>query len=209
MDNYETDFSGMEPENEQPAFQEATPAPKKASPFADSPYEMPYQHTQEQTYTAPFAPQPPKAKKAGGRKVLKALLSCVLVLAVVAAGCGITAYSVNSFWLQQQSATQQTLNDLNQQISDLKEQIKDNSYTGSGNSVSGSTNVNSDGLTPGQLYAKCVDSVVAISVEVVSAQGTGSSSGSGFVISEDGYIISNYHVVEGGTVITITIADEM
>ncbi|MBQ5733134.1 MAG: hypothetical protein IIV59_08370, partial [Selenomonadaceae bacterium] len=35
----------------------------------------------------------------------------------------------------------------------------------------GSTNVSSDGLTPGQLYAKCVDSVVAITVEVVSSQG--------------------------------------
>ena len=93
---------------------------------------------------------------------------------------------------------------LQQQIKDLQKEIKKNSYTGNGNSVSGTPNTNGDGLTPGQLYAKCVDSVVAITVEVVSSQGTGHSSGSGFVISEDGYIISNYHVVEDGTVITIT-----
>ena len=201
MDNYETDFSGMEQESPRAECPQAAPAPKKPSPFADSPYEMPAQYAAEPAYTAPV--ETPKPKK-GGRKVLKSLLSYVLVVALIATGCFVTARSVNGYWENRNEKTQAAIDLLNDQIEDLKQQIKDNSHVGSGNSVSGSTNVSSDGLTPGQLYAKCVDSVVAITVEVVSSQGTGHSSGSGFIISEDGYIISNYHVVEDGTVITIT-----
>ena len=201
MENYETDLTGMEPEQARPICPDPVPAPQKPSPFADSPYEMP-EHEVPPVYAAPA--QTPKPKKKGGRKVLKAILSSVLVLAVVVAGCGLTASRVNNYWQERSESTDKLIGQLNDKITELEQQVKDNSYTGSGNSVSGSTNVNAEGLTPGQLYAKCVDSVVAITVEVVSSQGTGSSSGSGFIISEDGYIISNYHVVEDGTVITIT-----
>ena len=220
MDNYEVNFPGHTPDDapQDPPVSENTPQ-KKASPFADSPYVM--NHDQQESNDTAYAPQwPPEASdpqpkapksKKHPRKVWKTVLSCAVVAALVAAGCGITAASVNSYWEQRSAEmnaqTGAVLDKLNDKIEDLEQQIEKNSYTGSGNSISGSTNTSADGMTPGQLYANCVDSVVAITSEVVSSQGTGTSSGSGFIISEDGYVLSNYHVVEGATTMTVVTRD--
>ena len=58
----------------------------------------------------------------------------------------------------------------------------------------------SDELALDQLYDYCLPSYVAISV--VGDKGT-SGYGSGIVITEDGYISTNYHVVEGAKKITV------
>ena len=76
-----------------------------------------------------------------------------------------------------------------------------------GNSVSGSPNTSADGLTPAQVYAQNADSVVAINCSVPSAYGQMISSGSGFVWSADGYIVSNHHVVDGAESITVVTND--
>ncbi len=149
----------------------------------------------------------PTPVKKPSHHVLKRVLACVLVVAVVAAGCVTTAVCVNTYWQRQNDLLDRQILQLNDKIDDLQEQIKDNSYTGNGNSVSGTPNVNGDGLTPGQLYAQCVGSVVAINCEIHSGNTVGGSSGSGFILSEDGYIVSNYHVVEGATLITVTTHD--
>ena len=141
---------------------------------------------------------PAPVKKKRGGKFIKTLVASVLVIATVAAGCGLTAVLVNDAWQNrwetEQKKTAAMLEAMYDKINELKEEIKDNSFTGNGNSVSGTPNTTPDGsLTPGQIYAQNVDAVVAISNQ------TENSSGSGFVISEDGYVVTNYHVVEGGT----------
>lgn len=56
-------------------------------------------------------------------------------------------------------------------------------------------------LTTAEIYAKYVNSCVGITVDIVSTNVfgqtvTGAAAGSGFVITEDGYILTNYHVIE-------------
>ena len=67
-----------------------------------------------------------------------------------------------------------------------------------------------DPLTPQQIYATYVDACVGINAGVTTNiwgfQTTSAVSGSGFVISEDGYIVTNYHVVENASSITVTFA---
>ena len=68
-------------------------------------------------------------------------------------------------------------------------------------------------LTTTQIVEKTADSVVEITTESVvtgtfSQQYIQSGAGSGVIISKDGYIITNYHVIEGASNITVTLRDQ-
>ena len=58
-------------------------------------------------------------------------------------------------------------------------------------------------LTTAELYGKCADSVVSI----VTKSETGSGVGSGFFLTEDGYIGTANHVVAGMDELTVVLAD--
>ena len=62
-------------------------------------------------------------------------------------------------------------------------------------------------LTPAEVYAMNVDAVVGIrttgTTNVWGQITSTSTAGSGFVLTADGYIVTNYHVIKGGDSITV------
>ncbi len=63
-------------------------------------------------------------------------------------------------------------------------------------------------MTPAEVYAANVNSTVGITTSVTTNfwgyQTTSAASGSGFIISDDGYILTNYHVIEDSDSISVT-----
>ncbi len=59
------------------------------------------------------------------------------------------------------------------------------------------------GLSTAEIYASCSESVVSIVAEGVQSSGIGS----GFIISEDGYIATAEHVIRGGEHISVILYD--
>ena len=59
------------------------------------------------------------------------------------------------------------------------------------------------GLSLQAIYEKCIPSTVSI----LCTLPRGTSTGSGVVLSADGYVITNYHVVEGATHISVLLTD--
>ena len=67
-------------------------------------------------------------------------------------------------------------------------------------------------LTASQIYATFVGSTVGITVDTYTENIWGqkvpsAAAGSGFVISEDGYIVTNYHVIDDATAIQVSFID--
>jgi len=160
-------------------------------------YERTYTPQPEQ-YTQPRR----REKKSGGFG--KKLLAAVLTAALVVGSCAVTANLVNNRW-EDRMHTQQT--QINAQLAALQEQILELEKAQTGLSVSGSPMASQGGLSPSQVYAMNVNSVVAISnqttTNVWGQVSETASSGTGFVLSADGYILSNYHVVEGAKKLTV------
>ncbi|MCR5061045.1 MAG: trypsin-like peptidase domain-containing protein [Saccharofermentans sp.] len=67
-------------------------------------------------------------------------------------------------------------------------------------------------LSASEIYAANVNSTVGISTSVTTNyfgyRTTGAVAGSGFILTSDGYIITNYHVVDGGSDIKVTTYDD-
>ena len=64
-------------------------------------------------------------------------------------------------------------------------------------------------LSPAEVYAANVNSTVGITTSVTTNfwgyQTTSAASGSGFILTADGYILTNYHVIEGASAVNVSL----
>ncbi len=86
-----------------------------------------------------------------------------------------------------------------------------NQTAGNGTTASAVTDANTTGLTT-DIVNKTADSVVEITTETVSTgsyfqQYISTGAGSGVIISEDGYILTNNHVIDGANNVKVTLRD--
>lgn len=139
----------------------------------------------------PEAPKAPKAKKTSpmGLKIAALALSCAILGG--AAGAGVTA-AVKSH----SGSGTATVNVSDRTASQVV--LK---------SVDGKTE-----LTDAENYAANVNSVVSINCSATATNYFGqtvesASSGSGFVLTQDGFIVTNHHVIDGATSVKVSLYD--
>ena len=148
-----------------------------------------------QYYTqTPLEPQPPKKGNTGVR-ITALVLSCALVGGAMGFGG---------------SALQ---NHLAAKDKDMDEESTQASVVYEGSRESSIINIaqidTSKQMTPAEVYAQNVNSTVGIRTSITTNywgyQTQSAAAGSGFILSADGYVLTNYHVVENSDSITVSL----
>ena len=148
-----------------------------------------------QYYTqTPLEPQPPK-KGSTGARITALVLSCALVGGAMGFGG---------------SALQ---NHLAAKDKDMDEESTQASVVYEGSRESSIINIaqidTNKQMTPAEVYAQNVNSTVGIRTSITTNywgyQTQSAAAGSGFILSADGYVLTNYHVVENSDSITVSL----
>ena len=211
--------SPMPPEPEVPqqtaeqGFYHGAGAGQKEIPFAATGYD-PMAYTQPQQpsrqpwepYGTVHQPSQPAAKVKEKKGTGKRVLSVLLVLAIVLCGCCITGVTVGVIMDRENDNLRLYFNEKLALLQDRLEKLE-----GVGEGV-GPLEPGEGNLSASEIYEKNIDSVVAITCTATVNGGFGqvlqsTSAGSGFVLTEDGYVVTNHHVIEGANKIIVTFED--
>ena len=181
MENYENTFYEV-PQPEQPAQQ--PPAP---------------------TYVTPADPAPVR-KKRKKNNVWKVLLAAVLIVGLVVTSCAITAVGTSIYWKSQLNKTAASMRET---VEDLRGQLTDGTQTVV---IQPDSDTASNEMSPAQVYAENVKAAVAISCQgqttnIFGQTSETASAGNGFIISADGYVVTNFHVISGSSRVGVIMHD--
>lgn len=156
------------------------------------------------SYSSPsYYSDEPKQKKNNTSKIIAAAMVCSVVLSGAAGfGGGLLASRISENGSGQDSGA-------NPPVSISSSQST--SSTAESNPVNVSNvNTNATAMSTAQIAAATADSVVEITTESVVTGGgfwvqqyVASGAGSGVILSEDGYIVTNNHVIEDATSVTV------
>lgn len=161
----------------------------------------------EQVQTSPFAPvqisipAPMHVKMGSGASgVWRLILIFVILFAMLVSACGVTAFLVNRHWEKEMTLYDAVMDNKLSVMQAELERFK--AWLSVGQTPQDQL------LTPGQVYANNVNAVVAITNQGITTNIYGqisetASSGSGFLISDNGYVVTNYHVVDGAKKLTV------
>lgn len=146
------------------------------------------------TYTAPPVKKDPpkkKEKKHSGVGMVAIAVACAILGSILGGG-------VAGYLLRNNTAAPTTVQESTQQQKVPQAPIPSSTKPAVRPVSPNDSSVN---LTPSEIYENYVDAVVGITnqgtVTNIYGQITSAAScGSGFIISEDGYVLTNYHVVE-------------
>ena len=151
----------------------------------------------------PAPPKAPRKKKGGAGRIAALVLCCALV----GGGAGVGGAALYSAVIAPPAADVPAIGNSRPDNRDDDTVI----YRNENNPTPVMVN-QADGLTPmglSEINAAYADACVCISVQATVRQGyyqyQTSGAGSGFIISEDGYIVTNYHVIDGANAIKVTL----
>lgn len=145
-------------------------------------------------YTAPQVPQEPKKKSRRGGAWIVALALCFALLGGALGG--------GTVWLLTRNTTTVGAGGTSQTTT-IQQGKRDNVTININEIETGKL------MSAAEVYAKNVNSTVGIQTSITSTnllgqQTTSAASGSGFILTADGYIVTNYHVIQSADSVTVS-----